>query len=258
MQGVLYIGHGSRVQEGNRQFENFVKDTMSMIDIPVQETCFLELADPGISEGVRRCKEKGVTKLLVIPVLLLTAGHAKQDIPEELRKALVPYPELEVSYGRPFGIEEKIFNVLEERLRREGWKPGDEADVLLVGRGSSDPEAIEDFHTICHKFKEFAGLSRVEASFLAAASPSFPEGLEVMKKTKAKTVYVLPYLLFTGVLIQEMEEAISSLETNVPFRLCSFLGYDHELADILKERVLECKKAQEGKLESHAVIASFT
>lgn len=74
MQGVLYIGHGSRVQEGNRQFENFVKDTMSMIDIPVQETCFLELADPGISEGVRRCKEKGVTKLLVIPVLLLTAG----------------------------------------------------------------------------------------------------------------------------------------------------------------------------------------
>ncbi|SDH42029.1 sirohydrochlorin ferrochelatase [Alteribacillus persepolensis] len=249
MQAVLFVGHGSRIQEGNEQLKAFVEGAKEKIDVPIQETCFLELAAPSIIEGAEACIQKGADALAVVPVFLLEAGHIKNDIPAELEKVKQQYPNVFIQYGNPFGIEGKIFDVLLQRLQKRGYYQGQAADILLVGRGSSDKHAIADFYTIASRLAEKTQIN-VETAFLAAASPTFDEGLETVKHSRNDVVYVLPYLLFTGVLMQEMQRKINKMnqDTSASVVLCDFLGFDEQLMIILKKRVTETMNKPEYEI----------
>ncbi|SFP58163.1 sirohydrochlorin chelatase [Salibacterium halotolerans] len=241
MRAVLYVGHGTRVPEGSRQMEAFVEETKKSVPCTVQETCFLELSEPDIAEGARRCVEQGADTITVVPVLLFAAGHIKEDIPAELQKVQNTYPHLTIQYGAPFGLHPKMLDVLMVRLKAQGWTTGEDADILLVGRGSSDKNALQDFYRIAGELEERTGKQNVKTAFLAAASPSFDEGLAAMSQSRARRVYAVPYLMFTGLLMQEMQEKIDKMnETGPPeMKLCDYLGYDEELQEVLKQRTLE-------------------
>ena len=84
MQAILYIGHGTRLAKGVAQCNTFIEQVKQRTPLSIQETAFLEIVEPSIEEGVKRCIEQGATKIAIIPLLLLTAHHAKLDIPKEL------------------------------------------------------------------------------------------------------------------------------------------------------------------------------
>ncbi|WP_261129016.1 sirohydrochlorin chelatase [Bacillus sp. Marseille-Q3570] len=239
MQAILYVGHGSRVEEARNQAAQFMKQSMEHQSIPIQEISFLELAHPSIEVGFKRCVERGATSIAIIPILLLTAGHAKKDIPMELVRLQSLYPAISITYGRPFGVHEKIIDILIERIY-DKVKPIDDAMVLLVGRGSSDPDVTRDLREIADRLYEKHRFKRVETSFLAAAEPSFEEGLEQTMRYGHKQVLVVPYLLFTGILMKSMEKTIRKLTTeNQDFILCDYLGYHPNLQEVVSERVQE-------------------
>ncbi|WP_035712578.1 sirohydrochlorin chelatase [Salibacterium aidingense] len=240
-QGVLYVGHGTRVPEGSRQLKAFVEEAKKEIPCPIQETCFLELSEPNILEGAKRCVEQGADTIAVVPVLLLSAGHIKEDIPEELSKVQTLYPHLTIQYGAPFGHHPQMIRVLIERLEARGWRKGEDAEILLVGRGSSDEAAIRDFHTIAQDLHRETGVERVKTAFLAAAEPSFDEGLRDIARSRAGHVYIVPYLLFTGLLMQEMQEKIEKVSQSsfAALHLCDYLGYDKQLMKVLQQKTEE-------------------
>jgi sirohydrochlorin ferrochelatase len=240
MQAVLYIGHGSRVREANQQAADFLTKSMEAISAPIQEYCFLELAKPTIAEGVARCIEQGASKIAVVPLLLLTAGHAKVDIPEELEKIKKDYPLIEIHYGRPLGVHDSIVDILMERMNEQEIPINKESSVLLVGRGSSDPDSPRDLSIIAEKLKIKGDFYSVSTCFLAAAHPTFQEGLNSVIHSEGRQVVVIPYLLFTGILMKEMEKIIASLDNNgKEIILCSYLGYHKNLQTILADRVQE-------------------
>ncbi|MFB5663332.1 sirohydrochlorin chelatase [Alteribacillus sp. HJP-4] len=245
MQAILYVGHGSRVKKGNEQLQYFVDQVKKRMPHTIQETCFLELAEPDIIKGADTCVQQGANSLVVSPVLLLAAGHIKKDIPDELARVQQKYPELPIHYGDPFGLHEKVLDVLEQRLASQGWDASQKADILLVGRGSSDEDALADFDKMREALRRKTGAEHVQKAFLAAAAPSFDEGLERMTTSRAEVVYVLPYLLFTGILMKEMEDAIKKKNnhSSAPIKLCDFLGYDEQLCEVLKQKTQEAANA---------------
>ncbi|OLN22459.1 sirohydrochlorin chelatase [Domibacillus antri] len=243
MKAVLYICHGSRVKEGARQAAAFIEETMPLVNAPIQEICYLELAKPSIEEGLASCVKKGATEVTVIPFLLLTAGHAKADIPEELFNAAQSYPDLTIRYGRPLGVHEHIIDVLIDRMR-EAAPVQENASVLLVGRGSSDPETKQDFDHIVRLFKKKTKLSDVHIGYLAACEPSFDDALLSLTAAKPKQLFIVPYLLFTGVLTKTMERTVKNLKTDSEVHLCRHLGYDPVIGEILAERVNEAAQEE--------------
>lgn len=240
MQAILYIGHGSRVKEAAEEAVQFMKQTMELVDVPIQEYCFLELCEPDILKGVRQCVDQGATKIAVVPVLLLTAGHAKKDIPEELDMAKKKYPDISFTYGRPLGIHEKIIDILVEKVK-ERTSVSAETNILLVGRGSSDKEQIQDIQTIARQLKDRIPVKSVETCFLAAATPRLPQKTEEMAKEGAQHVVILPYLLFTGILMKEILKTVAELEllSNQRFEVCDYIGDHPNLYYLLKERALQ-------------------
>ena len=249
MQAILYIGHGSRVQQGNKELLAFVdKAKKRNPHIKIQETCFIELASPTIQTSIDNCIRQGATQIAVVPVQLLCAGHAKQDIPKEIDQAKNRYPDVTFSYGKVMGVDPAMIDVLNARLEMGGlatksqppvYEERESVSVLLVGRGSSDPDANSDLTKIARLLWETAPVREVATCYLAATHPTLDEGLEQMVESAHPRVFVVPYLLFSGVLMRELRQKLDELSarTDKQFILCPYLGFDDQLVDVLVDRV---------------------
>lgn len=244
MQAIIYVGHGSRVAKGNEQFIQFINKVEKRMTAPIQQIAFLEKAEPTLLDAIKTCVDKGATFITIVPVFLFSAGHVKIDLPEQVEKAKILYPHLTFSFTKPIGPDSKMINILLERLD-DCTSPLSSVDsladvsILLVGRGSSDLAQKRDFLKIRALLVENCPVQAVDYCFLAACEPNFIDGLNQAIKRSSHTVYVIPYLLFTGVLMKRMEKTIAEIRkrTNKHIVLTNYLGYHPKLVDIVTERV---------------------
>lgn len=253
MQAVLYVSHGSRVEETKIEAMEFMKAVQDRVHAPLQATCFLELAEPDISHGFETLVKQGATRISVVPVLLMSAGHYYEDIPEELAKAREPYPEVEVTYGRPLGVQERLVDVLVQRVKETGEQVTKDTHILLVGRGSRSPETRSATRLIAKRLKKKLGVKSIDTCYLAACTPKFEEGLEKAKEKKRQTI-VVPYLWFTGLLVQSMQKKISILqEEGYPFTLSGYLGTHSSVVAALADRAEQAIALDHGVSDSYSV-----
>lgn len=238
MQAVLYVAHGTRVQQGMVEAREFVERIKGQIAIAIQELAFLELAKPTILDGIAKCVERGATRIAVVPILLLAAQHAKEDIPQLLAQAQAKFPHIVLTVGKPFGIHPKLIDTLYERIVAQQPAIGAEAEVLLVGRGSSDPDVVRDMKIIAKQLQQQYKLGHVSTCFLYGASPSFEEVAEQLRKRQVKQLFIVPYLLFAGLLRNHIQQKLASFDAS-RIILCDSLGYDEKVGQVLIERVEE-------------------
>jgi sirohydrochlorin cobaltochelatase len=246
LQAVLFVGHGSRDPEGNDQVRKFIGNMEKQFDgSKIIETCFLEFELPSVYQGIETCVEKGASHIVVIPIMLLQAGHSKIHIPAAIDEAREKYPHIGFTYGRPIGIHEDSISILTTRLTEIGEDlktPADDTAVLLLGRGGSDPDANSDLYKMTRLFWEKTNYSLVEAAFMGVTNPLVDEGVERCIKLGAKKIIILPYFLFTGILIKRLEKLVVDFEEKYPgiqFKLAGYFGFHPNLENILMDRVME-------------------
>ena len=246
MKAILFVGHGSRDQEGNQQVRAFLGEMRKTWDDSfLVETCFLEFERPTVNQGIDLCVEKGADHIVVIPIMLLQAGHSKIHIPAAIDEAKNKYPLVQFTYGRPIGVHEETFEILKTRLMEigENWEsPEDDTAVLLLGRGGSDPDANSDLYKIARLLWEKTNYKIVEPAFMGVTNPLVNEGIERCIKLGAKKVVILPYFLFTGILIKRLEDMMVPIQNQysaVEFQLADYFGYHPKLQTILIDRVEE-------------------
>lgn len=242
MNAVIYICHGSRVPAAREQAIAFIERCMYQSIAPIQEYCFLELAAPTIEAAFKSCINKGARTIAVVPVLLLTAAHAKKDIPNELARIGSLFPGVTIKYGYPISVHPKMIEPLVERISEIGEPITDYSMVLLVGRGSSDPDVKRDLNRIAALFKERTGIAHVDTCFLTAATPSLEDGLQAAGKSNYDKIFVIPYLLFTGILMKHINKMIATHPYSRKFYLCNYLGYHSSIENILVEKASELLK----------------
>ncbi|CAM3139079.1 sirohydrochlorin chelatase [Sporolactobacillus spathodeae] len=237
MQAVLYISHGSRVKESVAEADAFLRCCMKGIASPIQQICYLELVQPDIHKGIDTCVRLGATQVIVQPLLLLSAGHAKRDIPREIRRAQARYPQITFKMGLPFGVDERIVDVLVKRLTESNVLIGPKDVVLLVGRGSSDPEIAESFALICRMMK-LRGFQNIAVCYLAATKPTLQDALMQFHARLPKgRLFLLPYLLFPGLLKRIIDKAINDIGGGSNLVLCQSLGFHPILCQLLRNKV---------------------
>ncbi|MFL0582000.1 CbiX/SirB N-terminal domain-containing protein [Solibacillus silvestris] len=241
---VLFVGHGSRLEAGNEGVRQFVEQTKTYIDPALLvETCFLEFASPNIEDGIQLCVERGADEVHVIPIILLHAGHSKMHIPAEIEHAREHFPDVRFTYGQTIGIHEEIFEILKSRLTEVGFNPDEKHDdtaILLIARGGSDPYANGDFYKITRLLWEKLDVPIVESAFMGVTTPSVEQGVERCIRLGAKKIVMLPYFLFTGVLMERMAKMVqqfTELYEDVDFLLANYFGYHPNLKKVLLERM---------------------
>jgi sirohydrochlorin cobaltochelatase len=153
------------------------------------------------------------------------------------------HPEITFHYSRPLGIRSELLDLMDERIF--DVVPRDEREenaVLVVGRGSSDPDANSDLAKIARLFYEGRPYPVVETAFVSLAPPSVPEALERCKRLGARRVVVFSYFLFTGVLeerIREQSDEFAAEHPEVEVRYAGYFGPDARVAELVLERYRE-------------------
>jgi len=210
MKAILYVGHGTRSKQASEEVKEFIQRVIGKINIPIQEISFLELTQPLIEEGFAKCVHRGATQITVIPLFLLAAGHIKQDIPQTIASLQARYPDVEVEVKEPFGVHKAVLDAMAELVVVAAGELASQDQLLIVGRGSSDPSIYVDFFNIANGIKERLGIEHVSVCYLAAAEPRFSEILEriVNKADGNGKIIILPYLLFSGLLLAEVDQRV--------------------------------------------------
>jgi sirohydrochlorin cobaltochelatase len=207
---LLLAGHGSRDPEGTREFLRLVDMLRDRDPDRIIECGFLEFARPVITEGIDRCVQRGARTIAVLPGMLMAAGHAKNDIPSEIHEARRRYPEVNFHYGRHLHLHAKVIDLcrirLEEAERKVKLVARMDSVLLVVGRGSSDPDANSDVCKLARLLGEGMGYGWSAACYIGVTTPLLPEALERCRRLGFPRVVVLPFFLFTGVLEKRIRQ----------------------------------------------------
>jgi sirohydrochlorin cobaltochelatase len=248
--GVMVCGHGSRDEEAVNEFQSVARGIKERLPQYETDWGFLEFATPVIRTGLDALREKGIRKVLAVPGMLFAAGHAKNDIPSVLNAYQAKNPGLSISYGRELGIDLKLIRAAGDRVEEALQKAGDRITrektlLMVVGRGSSDPDANSNVAKVTRMLWEGLGLGWAETAYSGVTFPLVEPGLEHAARLGYKRIIVFPYFLFTGVLIKRIyhyTDIVAAKHPEIEFVKASYLN-DHPLVlDAFAERVEEIRK----------------
>lgn len=220
MEGLLLVGHGTRYQPGNLQFLALAAALAERLPGIAVEAAFLEHAEPGIQAGIDRLAARGVKGAALLPLFLFAAGHARRDVPAAIALGRRRHPGLRLTCGDVLGVHPSLVSICAEHLTAaEAALPErdrSETAILLVGRGSSEPEANADLSKVARLLWEQTRYGLVECAYSDVTWPSVPEGLERCRRLGAGRIILLPYFLFRGVLMERLRAVGSSWQERHP------------------------------------------
>jgi sirohydrochlorin cobaltochelatase len=213
---------------------------------------------PSLTDAVTELVEKREARqIAVIPLTLGRVDRADAEIREALgreesRYADTRYADTSYAYfSGSLGPHPALLSVLERRLDQalgDGHRtPSDRAGVtvLLVGRGSSDPEANAELYRVARLLWEGRGYAGVEVAFVTGTAPDVPSGLDRCARLggavagRANRIVVLPYFLFDGLLparARQQAEGWAEANEDADVTFADVIGAAPEVADLVLER----------------------
>jgi cobalt/nickel transport system ATP-binding protein len=286
MTDLLLIGHGSRDPAAAKEFGALADMVAGRLRGQRLAGGFLELCDPPIDEALDRLVAEGADDIVAVPYVLFGAGHLKDDGPAVLGRGRRRHPGVRFRLARDLGIHPAVLDVAEERAREALARFGSGVDstrapvlpagpaepvarclqagdaghaVVLVGRGSTDPDACAEFVKFARLLGDGRGLGLVEAAFVAMSRPSIEDALERCRRLGAHRVAVVPLFLFSGVLVDRIADRAAAWAADggngaIEAVVGEPLGPHPRLADLVVERYGE---ARTGDVRMNCDVCSY-
>ncbi len=244
---VLFCGHGSRDDDAIRELARVAHRLGHRLPEYRVDHAFLEFARPVIGDRLEALRAEGAREILAIPGMLFAAGHAKNDIPSVLNAFAARRADTKVHYGRELAIEPKLINAAAERIEEAMKTAGDgvaRKDTLLVvvGRGTSDPDANGNIAKVARMLWEGMALGWAEVCYSGVTTPLTEEGFARAARMGFGRIVVFPYFLFTGVLVKRIyrhAEAAAAANPGVEFVKAHYLDDHPNVIEAFVDRVRE-------------------
>jgi sirohydrochlorin cobaltochelatase len=239
---LLLAAHGTRDQAGVAAFTALTERVGALAAGRQTQVAggFIELSPPPLRDAVAALSNGGPAHMVAVPLMLSAAGHAKGDIPAALAREQTRHPGLTWAYARPLGPHPALTELLAARIAAVAGVP--DPAVLLVGRGSTDPDANADVAKTARLLWEGRSYPFAETAFVSLARPSVPEGLERCRLLGARQIVVARYFLFPGVLpdrVAGQAAQYAAAHPGLDVRCTDVLGDCDEIAALVYERYRE-------------------
>ncbi|MGH3629614.1 MAG: sirohydrochlorin chelatase, partial [Sciscionella sp.] len=139
---LVAVAHGSRDPRSAATITRMLDVLRSMRAELDVRAAFLDLSAPRLGDVLAALHAEGHRQVVVVPLLLAAAYHARVDIPGAVTEAATALPRLRVTVADVLGPDPRLETVALHRLAQAGVDPADEDfGVLLAGAGSSHAPA---------------------------------------------------------------------------------------------------------------------
>jgi sirohydrochlorin ferrochelatase len=198
---LITLAHGSRDPRSAATITALVQEARKLRPELRIEPAFLELARPDFPKVVERLVKAGHDEIVVVPLLLSDAYHAKVDVPKAVTAAVERHPGLQVRATRILGLETAFLEVLDARLRDalSRCRVRELDALVLAAAGSSDPLANQAMGRLARVWGARHKLP-VTAAFASAAPPATGEAVRAFRNQGRRHVAVGSMFLAPGFL----------------------------------------------------------
>ncbi len=121
---ALLIAHGSRRAEANAELVAMAERVRERGGYGVVQPSYLELAEPSIPDGARRCIAQGAKRVLMLPFFLAAGNHAAEDLARYRRELADEFPAVDFVLCAPLGLHPLMTDIVMARLQ-EGHLSGE-------------------------------------------------------------------------------------------------------------------------------------
>lgn len=241
---ILLVGHGSRDTDAVDEFYQLAQCFQKRLPERLIGTGFLELAKPTIGDAVQTLINQGATDIHALPGMLMAGAHARTDIPLELQQQALIH-NINISCAMELGLDANMLLAARQRIEDAEAQHQDKLDrtstlLLVVGRGSRDPQVINDFNHIGHTLQQDMGFADSTIAYSSISPPTLATCLENAKCRGFKRVMLFPYFLFTGRLVKRVLSQIENFAKDHPeMKIISadYFGAHPKVIDTFIERL---------------------
>ena len=231
---LIALAHGSRDPRSARTVREIVSATKALRPDLKIEPAFLDHSRPDLDAVVDRLAARGHTEIVVVPLLLTEAYHARVDVPEVVTAAAQRHEGLGIRVADVVGTDAALLSVLDVRLRealRESRVR--ELDALvLAAAGSSDARANASVARLARLWGNRHHLP-TSVAFASTAPPSTGEAVRDWRRQGRRHVAVGSLFIAPGKLPDRAEEL--ALEAGA-VAVSAPLGAHDELSRVILAR----------------------
>ena len=257
---VLICGHGSRDPEAIAEVELVAAALQSRLPQFDFATGYLEFARPTIRDGLAALAARGARQILAIPGMLFAASHVKNDLPWEMNTFAAQNPGIEVRLARDLSVDPKMLQAAAERIAGAASDqaiPRAETLLIVVGRGTNDPDANSNISKLARMLWEGMGFGWAEVAFSGVAHPRVDAALTRAARLGFRHIIVFPYFLFTGVLVKRIyaqTDEVARLFPEIEFVKALYLRDHPGVIDAFSDRIGE---VQDGEPAMNCQLCKF-
>eukprot|EP01037_Dinobryon_pediforme_P041548 gene41548-51375_t len=183
-------------------------------------------------------------------------------MPAEILALAQDHPDIDFHFGAPLNLHPQLLQLAQERiLAAEATSPRtvrrDDTCLVLVGRGTTDPDANGEVAKMARMMEEGMGFGGVYVCYSGTAKPLVADGLRAAALLGFARVVVLPFFLFDGVLVKRIYAAAADLAAREPaleVLQAAYLGVHSHVADVMIERARE---AVEGRAAMNCTLCKY-
>jgi sirohydrochlorin ferrochelatase len=204
---LVALAHGSRDSRSARAVREIVKTVTALRPYLAVEAAFLDHNSPDLQTVVDRLARRGRDEVVVVPLFLSEAYHARVDVPASVEAALDHHPDVHVRVASVLGNDPVLLAILDQRMR-ESLRAARvrELDALvMVSAGSSDCAANAKIAKLAQVWSNRHHLP-VSVAFASASPPSAGEAVREWRRRGRRQVAVGSFFIAPGTLLDRAGE----------------------------------------------------
>ena len=188
---LVACAHGTRNSTGRRLIAELALAARRLRPDLTTTAAFVDVQPPTVADVVSGLTTEG-RPAVVVPLLLSGGYHVHVDIARAVEGSGTAVA------ARPLGPDERLVDVLHDRLLSTGADPGDPLTaVVLAAAGSSDPRSVADVEGTAGLLQQrWAG--PVTTGYGSAAQPPVADAVAAARQAGAGRVVLAAYLLAPG------------------------------------------------------------
>lgn len=242
MTPLVAVAHGSRDPRSAAtvaELLDVVRSRRPELDV---HGAFLDLSRPLLTDVLTRLYGEGHREVVVSPLLLGRAFHARVDLPALIDEACAQLPRLSVTVTDVLGPDARLEAAALRRLAETGVAPDDPAvGVVLAATGSSHAPANARVHEVADRWARVMGWSGVRTAFASGVEPGVPAAMAALRARGAERIAVASWFLAPGLLPDRVTAQARAIDPDVV--IAAPLGSAVEVADLVLDRYDESRLA---------------
>ncbi|MEM8709199.1 MAG: sirohydrochlorin chelatase, partial [Actinomycetota bacterium] len=178
---------------------------------------------------------RGCRRIVILPLMLLAASHAKSDVPAIVVEGRLRHPDVEIHFGSPFGVVPEMIEIAATNLQQ---RDAAGLPLVVIARGTSDPDANAEASKAGRMLAEWVDAGFLQMGFTGMTWPLTPQALDDVGKLGHERIALFFWFICNGKLIERARDQIAEFEqaTGIEVVDAGYFGPDPRLTQVILRR----------------------